>query len=161
MRKFWGYSFDVKIYDLSISDAFRAFGTWQILFPTPTMYCEGTKTCSKPWISLILTVSAWGGACPGTNVELFLNFFFSKKKWTWKNRFFSWKNRSSKKWFWIFFLEKFSFFFDRSQKIYFSELKKKVEYSFDVKNYDLSISEVFSAIAALLDGFWSCFLSKL
>ena len=63
--------------------------------------------------------------------------------------------------FWIFFSKIFPFFFDRSQKIYFSELKKKVEYSFDVKNYDLSISEVFSAIAALLDGFWSCFLSKL
>ena len=45
----------------------------------------------------------------------------------------------------------FTFFFDRSQKKSFSELKKK-EYNFDVKNYDLSISEVFSAIAALLDG---------
>ena len=35
-------------------------------------------------------------------------------------------------------------------KFLFSELKKKVEYSFDVKNCDLSIADVFGAIRALL-----------
>ncbi len=45
--------------------------------------------------------------------------------------------------------EKCSLFFDRSQKFYFSELKK-VEYSFNVKNCDLSIADVFRAIRALL-----------
>ena len=44
----------------------------------------------------------------------------------------------------------FSFFFGWSQKFYFSGLKKDVEYSFDVKNCDLSIADVFGAIWALL-----------
>ena len=44
----------------------------------------------------------------------------------------------------------FKCFFDRSQKKYFSELKKKVDHSFDAKNCDLSIYNVFGAIAALL-----------
>ena len=42
----------------------------------------------------------------------------------------------------------FFIFFDRSQKKK-SELKKKVEYSFDVKNWDLSIYDVFSEFWAL------------
>ena len=42
------YSFDVKIYDLSIYDVFRAFGAQQTWFPAPTRYCEGTKICSIP-----------------------------------------------------------------------------------------------------------------
>ena len=44
------------------------------------------------------------------------------------------------------------------RKFYFLELKKKVEYSFDVKKCVLSISVVFRAIPVLLGGFWSCFL---
>ena len=44
-RKYFGYSFDVKISDLSIYDVFRAFGAWQILFPAHSGYCGGTKTC--------------------------------------------------------------------------------------------------------------------
>ena len=50
--------------------------------------------------------------------------------------------------------ENFPLFFDRSQKKYFSELKKEVEYSFDVKNRDLSIYDVSRAILALCREFW-------
>ena len=35
------------------------------------------------------------------------------------------------------------FFFDRSKKYFYLELRKKVGYSFDVKNCVLSIYEVF------------------
>ena len=41
-------------------------------------------------------------------------------------------------------------FFSISKKSFFSELKKKVGYSFDVKNWDLSIADVFRAIRAIL-----------
>ena len=85
--------------------------------------------------------------------------FFEKKSKIWKNQQFSMKII----WFFIenvwhfsffdFFskclLFVFTFFFDRSQKKYFSELKNKIEYSFDVKNWDLSIYDVFSAFWAL------------
>ena len=90
-----------------------------------------------------------------------MNFFeiFSKHK---KVKNFQWKIIKCL-WFfienfWLFLcFEKisknfhffFTFFFDRSQKNYFSELKKKVDYRFDVKNWYLSIYDVFSAFWAL------------
>ena len=52
-----------------------------------------------------------------------------------------------------FDFENFLFF---AGKFSFLELKKKVEYSFDVKNYALSIYEVFSAFPALYRGFSEC-----
>ena len=54
LRIFFGYSFDVKLSDLSIYDVFRAFGVRQIWFPAPTRYCEGTKTCSISRVFWIL-----------------------------------------------------------------------------------------------------------
>ena len=61
------------------------------------------------------------------------------------------------------FSKKISDFF-RSQKNFFSELKKKVGYSFDVKNWDLSIAGVFRAIRAILLPeklyFFACISSK-
>ena len=50
-------------------------------------------------------------------------------------------------------------FFDLKKIIFFSELKKKVGYSFDVKFYDLSIYEHFRAIPALLGRFWELLLT--
>ena len=51
----------------------------------------------------------------------------------------------------LFSIETIPNFFFSTPKIYiFSELKKKVGYSFDVKNCDLSIADVFRAIRALL-----------
>ena len=47
-------------------------------------------------------------------------------------------------------------FFIFAGNFYFLELKKKVEYSFDVKNDALSIYEVFSAFPALYRGFSEC-----
>ena len=54
VENFLGYSFDVKLSDLSIYDVFRAFGVRQIWFPAPTRYCEGTKTCSISRVFWIL-----------------------------------------------------------------------------------------------------------
>ena len=61
----------------------------------------------------------------------------------------------SRCWFFFRFLKMFDFFssevfFLISKKYFFSELKKKVGYSFDVKKCDLSIADVFRAIRALL-----------
>ena len=43
----------------------------------------------------------------------------------------------------------FDFFFDREKKYFFSELRKKIGYSFDAELSELSIYEVFKAIRAL------------
>ena len=95
--------------------------------------------------------------------KLYSTFFFQLRK------IFFWdrsKNVFLEKWFFTKKSKKeksslFSrLFFDRSQKIYFSELKKKVEYSFDVKIRDLSISEVFRAIPALLTILERCLMKK-
>ena len=67
--------------------------------------------------------------------------------------------------FWSnFFFQKYVFqkcFFDRPKKIgffleFFSELRKKCWYSFDVENSDLSIYEVFSAFWARQIQFIEC-----
>ena len=45
----------------------------------------------------------------------------------------------------FFMFRKFFTFFSIDPENYFSELKKRVEYSFDIRNRDLSIYGVFSA----------------
>ena len=52
------------------------------------------------------------------------------------------------------FFGNFSRFFFDLQKNFFLELKKKVEHSFHVEKWDLSIYEVSRAIPAALQGFW-------
>ena len=44
LRNFWVYDFDAKFSDLSIYDVFRAFGAWQIRFPTPRRQKHCYKT---------------------------------------------------------------------------------------------------------------------
>ena len=58
--------------------------------------------------------------------------------WFFKNRIFR------------FLLLKFSHFFQSVSEILFFGVEKKVEYNVDVKNCDLSITDVFGAIRALL-----------
>ena len=61
----------------------------------------------------------------------------------------------------IFDFQKFYFHFYFFAKIYFLELKKKVGDSFGVKFSDLSIYEVFRAIPALLDRFWTLRMEEI
>ena len=55
----------------------------------------------------------------------------------------------------IFSTDIFLIFFSIAKKYVFSELKKKIEHSFDVEFCVLSIYEVSRAFPALLDAFWS------
>ena len=48
----------------------------------------------------------------------------------------------------IFGWKNFHFFFELGKEIFFSELRKNVGYSFDVKFSDLSIYDVFGAFGA-------------
>ena len=51
--------------------------------------------------------------------------------------------------FWKILKKNLRFFFDLKKKFFFG-VEKKVGYSFDVKNWDLSIADVFRAIRAIL-----------
>ena len=80
------------------------------------------------------------------------------KKSIFPSKIFTWKNRFSRP---NFDFSDFSrTFFLISKKYFFSELKKKVGYSFDVEFRDLSIADVFRVIRALLLPENNSFLKK-
>jgi len=60
LRIFLGYSFDVKIYDLSIYDVFRAFGAWQVLFPASRKCPYWTQKSGLLRISTISSLELFG-----------------------------------------------------------------------------------------------------
>ena len=57
--------------------------------------------------------------------------------------------------------KKSNFFRDRKKTYFFSELKKKLRYSFDAEMSYLSIGDALKAIRTLLRWFWEPFVQKV